>query len=61
MKSLASAVAALALLAGCNKPSPAPEASVPPAESTDTVATAGAPIADSLATNTDSVADSTTN
>jgi uncharacterized lipoprotein YajG len=56
--------AAVLLLAGCNKPSPAPEVATPDTGAVDTVAAAGAPIADSSAAMTDSataVVDSTVN
>ncbi len=55
------AMAAL-LLAGCNTPVPTPEAAAPDTGTVDTVAAAGAPIADtamvmdSIAANNDSVA-----
>jgi hypothetical protein len=48
--------AAALLLAGCNKPAPTPEAAAPDTGAVDTVAAAGAPIADSTAAVTDSVA-----
>jgi PBP1b-binding outer membrane lipoprotein LpoB len=48
--------AAALLLAGCNKPAPTPEAAVPDTGAVDTVAAAGAPIADSAAAVMDSVA-----
>lgn len=47
---------ALLLLAACNKPAPTPEAAGPDTGSADTVAAAGAPIADSANTMTDSAA-----
>jgi PBP1b-binding outer membrane lipoprotein LpoB len=49
-------LAAALLLAGCNKPAPTPEAAVPDTGAVDTVAAAGAPIADSAAADMDSVA-----
>lgn len=48
--------AAALLLAGCNKPAPTPEAAVPDTGAVDTVAAAGAPIADSANAVLDSVA-----
>ncbi len=42
-------VAALLLVSACNKPEPPPEAAAPANETTDTVAAAGAPMADSAA------------
>ena len=54
------ATAAL-LLGGCNKPAPTPEAAVPDTGAVDTVAAAGAPMADSPTAVLDSVADTTLN
>lgn len=52
-------LSALLLVAACNKPGPAPEAAVPATETADTVAAAGAPMADSVAvTDTVAVTDS---
>lgn len=48
-------VTALLLVSGCNKPEPPPEAAAPANETTDTVAAAGAPMADSAAAVADSV------
>lgn len=45
---------ALLLLAACNKPSATPEVATPDTGSVDTVAAAGAPMADSLNVATDS-------
>ena len=53
---LLSLAAAAVLLAGCNKPSPTPEAAAPDTGAVDTVAAAGAPIADTAAAAMDSVA-----
>ena len=53
--------AAALLLAGCNKPAPTPEAAAPANATVDTVAAAGAPVADtvvvmdSIAENNDSI------
>ena len=47
--------AAALVLAGCNKPSPTPEAAVPDTGAVDTLAAAGAPIADTTAAVLDSV------
>ena len=41
--------AAALLLAGCNKPAPTPEAAAPANATVDTVAAAGAPVADTVA------------
>jgi PBP1b-binding outer membrane lipoprotein LpoB len=51
--------AAALLLAGCNKPAPTPEAAVPDTGAVDTVAAAGAPIADSANAMVDSVNNAT--
>lgn len=55
-RSLLALAAAVLLVGGCNKPSPTPSAAVPDTGAVDTVAAAGAPIADSTAVMTDSVA-----
>ena len=50
--------AAALLLAGCNKPAPTPEAAAPATATVDTVAAAGAPVADTIAVmaeNNDSI------
>ena len=47
-------VAAALLLAGCNTPSPTPEVATPDTGTVDTVAAAGAPIADSTNAMVDS-------
>lgn len=49
--------AAALLLAGCNKPAPTPEAAAPANATVDTVAAAGAPVADTVAVM-DSIAES---
>ena len=48
--------AAALLFAGCNKPAPTPEVATPDAGTVDTVAAAGAPIADSANAMVDSTA-----
>ena len=48
------ALAAVLLIAACNKPSPSPEVATPDTGVVDTVAAAGAPIADSASAMTDS-------
>jgi hypothetical protein len=50
------ALAAAIILAGCNKPAPEPAAAAPDTGMVDTVAAAGAPIADSATAMSDSVA-----
>jgi hypothetical protein len=55
-RSLLTLAAAALVLVGCNKPAPTPEAAVPDTGAVDTVAAAGAPIGDSVATVLDSAA-----
>jgi hypothetical protein len=55
-RSLLTLAAAALVLAGCNKPAPTPEAAVPDTGAVDTVAAAGAPIADSVTAVLDSAA-----
>jgi uncharacterized lipoprotein YajG len=54
-RSVLTLAAAALLLAGCNKPSPTPEVATPDTGVVDTVAAAGAPIADSATATMDSV------